>query len=108
MGTSEYGFGAHSSAPSMTKGISELSRRSDSRILVLCVSLQVMPPPLDPDSSASILDLGAPTTPLSPHSHSDIITARAHSAHSWSHSHIAASDEALRMVMESVFGGWGS
>lgn len=30
----------------MTKGISELSGRSDSRILVLCVSLQVMPHPL--------------------------------------------------------------
>ena len=61
-------------------------------------------PPLDPDSSASILDLGAPTTPPSPHHHSDIITVRAHSAHSWSHSHIAASDEVLRMVMESEWG----
>lgn len=54
----------------MAKGIFELSGRSGGGILVLCASLQIMPPPLDPDSLASILDLGAPTTPLSPHLHS--------------------------------------
>lgn len=104
MGTLKYGFGTHSSAPTMAKGIFELSGRSGGGIPVLCASLQITPPPLDPDSLAFILDLGAPTTPPSPHLHSDIVTARAHSAHSWSHPHTAAGDEALRMVMESEWG----
>ncbi|KAM9683679.1 LOW QUALITY PROTEIN: DNA dC-_dU-editing enzyme APOBEC-3B-like [Dama dama] len=79
VGTSEYGFGAHSSAPTMAKGIFELSGRSGGGILVLP---------------------GCPHNPTLTPPSLDIVTARAHSAHSWSCPHIAASDEALRMVME--------
>lgn len=57
--------------------------------------------PLDPDSSASIPDLGVPRTPPPPHLHFVIITPCPHSAHPSSHSQIAARDEALGVVTEN-------